>query len=258
MEDSSSVTNFDAAGLFCRKCIRNQHMLMNSLASFLPDIDDPEYSAYEEAFTRYQRTMEERYPQVCENCEQRVTERIRQNKYKAQSEHLRIIMERSKISRASRSARVRNWRYIVVVLGLLVFWASVVGQVLSDVMGAVEGSDVILKLFPSSLLEPLMFHARNLLSHISYSSQDTAAVALIAGVLAIWWNPRLHNKVEGLNGRILGLTQYYECQLIVLATRFGVWALLQDPSRFESSLPPALHVAMVIFMSLVSIQGIIQ
>jgi hypothetical protein len=248
------VPDFDQAGLFCRKCIRNQHLLMNSLATFLPDIDDPEYPVFEEDLPRYQKTMEERYPQVCENCELRVQNRIRETKYEAKSDHLRRIMERSKASRATKSARNRNWRHIVDVLGFLVYWASVAGQVLSDLLGAVEAGDVILKLFPSPSLVPLMSHASQILSWIGYSSQDTATVALIAGVLSIWWNPRLHYKVEGVSGRILGLNQYYECQLIVMAARFGVWALLQDPSRLKPSLPPTLHAVMIVFTCLVSIE----
>ncbi|CRG85344.1 Integral inner nuclear membrane protein ima1 [Talaromyces islandicus] len=244
------VLEFNQAGLFCSKCVRNQHMLMNALSSYLPDIDDPEYPAFEQDLPRYQQTMEERYPQVCENCEQRVQKRIRETKYEAKSDHLRRIMERSKASRAIKSARNQNWRHILDVLGFLVYWASVLGQVLSDMMGAVEAGDIILRLFPSPSLVPLISRASRILSWIGYSSQDTATVALIAGVFSIWWNPRLHYKVEGMHGRILGLSQYYECQLIVMAARFGVWALLQDPSRLTPSLPPALHAAMIVFTCL--------
>lgn len=254
VKDDFKALEFDQAGLFCRKCIRNQHMLINSLGSFLPDIDDPAYSAFEKDLPRYQQAMEERYPQVCENCEQRVQNRIRETKYEAKSDHLRRIMERSKTSRANKSARNRNWRHIVDVLGFLVYWASVFGQVLSDLMGTVEAGDIIIKLFPSPSLVPLMYHASGVLSWIEYSSQDIAAVALIAGVLSIWWNPRLHYKVEGIHGRFLGLNQYYQCQLIVIAVRFGIWALLQDPSRLTPSLPPTLHTAMSVFTCLVSIK----
>lgn len=252
------VPDFDQGGLFCRTCIRNQHLLVNSLASFLPDVDDPEYPAFDKDLPRYKRTMEERYPQVCENCELRVQDRIRQTKYEAKSDYLRRIMERSKASRATKSARNRNWRHIVDVLGFLVYWASVFGQVLSGIMGAIEAGDVVLELFPSPSLVPLMYHASQMLSRIGYSSQDTATVALIAGVLSIWWNPRLHYKVEGMSGRILGLNQYYECQLIVMAARFGVWALLQDPSRLKPSLPPTLHAVMIVFTCLVSIEETMQ
>lgn len=246
--------DFDEGGLFCRTCIRNQHLLIYALATFLPDIDDPDYAAFDKELPRYKKTMEERYPQVCENCEPRVQNRIRQTGYVAKSDHLRRIMERSKASRATKSARNRNWRHIVDVLGFLLFWASFLGQVLSDMMGALEAGDVVLELFPSPSLVPFMSHASQMLSRISYSSQDTATVALIAGVLSIWWNPRLHYKVEGMSGRILGLNQYYECQLIVMATRFGVWALLQDPTRLKPSLPPTLHTVMIVFTCLVSIE----
>ncbi|KAH8697164.1 Ima1 N-terminal domain-containing protein [Talaromyces proteolyticus] len=252
-QSSSQLSAFDQTELFCSKCIRNQQILINILGSYLPDIDDPRYPAFEKEYPRYRRNMEERYPQACENCEQKVNERLRETGYEAKADHLRRIMDRSKRSRASRRARNRNWRHIVDIAGLLGYWISIVVQLVSNVMGALEGSDAVIHRTPSPLLVAFMSHRSRILSWIGCSSQDLASFGLIPGLLTIWWNPRLHYKVEGFNGRILGLNQYYQCQLIVMATRFGLWALLKDTDNFEPNLPPTLHAFMIFFMILTTI-----
>ena len=81
-----------------------------------------------------------------------------------------------------------------------------------------------------------------------------AGIALIAGFMSIWWNPRLRMKLQGSGGRLVGLSEYYQIQLIVLVARGVFWALLKDPaaSGLREDLPPALHMAMGIFTCLVS------
>ena len=69
------------------------------------------------------------------------------------------------------------------------------------------------------------------------------------GILSCWWNPTLRHKVEGRNGRFVGLFQYYQVQLIVLAVRLLVWALLKDPKSngIQDTALFALHVFMIFF-----------
>lgn len=225
---------------------------MKALSSYLPDSDDPTYPIYEQQYPQYRRKMEETYPQVCENCEQKVNNRIRQAGYEAKADHLRRTMERSKVSRAAQKARRRNWRSILVVAGALGYWSSVVGQLVSDLIGTGDLLDNITGqhwTLASKYSSPM----KELVSYIGFSSQDLASISLVIGALSIWWNPKIHHKVEGLSGRILGLNQYYECQLIVMVARFAVWAWLKDTSRMEPSLPAAVHAVMILFMSVVSI-----
>ncbi|QGA13471.1 hypothetical protein EYB26_001121 [Talaromyces marneffei] len=243
---------FDQTGLFCSKCVRNQHLLMKALGSYLPDSDDPTYPIYEQQYPQYRRKMEETYPQVCENCEQKVNRRIRQTGYEAKADHLRRTMERSKMSRAVQKARRRNWRSILVVAGALGYWMSVVGQLVSDLIGACGLLDKIAGQHWPLESKNLSFIS-DAVSYIGYSSEDLAGIALLLGALSIWWNPKIHHKVEGLSGRILGLNQYYECQLIVMVARFAVWAWLKDTSRMEPSFPAAVHAIMILFMSVATV-----
>ncbi|KAL1968877.1 hypothetical protein VTN77DRAFT_1238 [Rasamsonia byssochlamydoides] len=250
--DASTPFNsidFDQSGLFCRKCVRNQHLFMKALGSYLPDPDDPAYPAYEREYPKFRKNLEERYPQVCENCEARVNQRIRQAGYEAKADHLRRMMERSKASRAARKARNRNWRSLLVFAGAVGHWASVAGQLAWSFVGAIE--DVSFdKDSPWSSFVSL---TRKVIGTRQVESHDLApyaGVALILGILSLWWNPKLRLKVEGRSGRFVGLGQYYQFQLIVLVTRFVLWALLKDPatSGMKPSLPPTLHIFMMVFM----------
>lgn len=170
-------------------------------------------------------------------------------------------MERSKASRAARKARNRNWRSILVLIGAIGHWASVAGQLAWNFVGAVEADGLVSSDEDSPFsLSSLLSHirqsiiTRQLESHLSSDLAPYAGVALILGILSLWWNPKLRLKVEGRSGRFVGLGQYYQFQLIVLVTRSVLWALLKDPatSGMKPSLPPTLHIFMMVFTIMVS------
>lgn len=231
------------------------------LASYLPPLDDPDYKEYERAYPEYRRNLEERYPQVCVDCEPRVRERIRQSGYEAKSDHLRRMMDRSKAGRAASQARKRNWRSWLIFVGAIMYWASVIGQVAWDIMGALDTGEHELydpdQPLPVSSLDSCVFDTlriRHLPSHCSTDLSPLAGLSLLAGILSIWWNPKLRAKVEGRSGRLIGLGDYYKVQLIVLVARCVFWAVLRDPSLsgLQDDIPPTLHLFMIALTFLVS------
>ena len=250
--------DLSASGLFCAQCIRNQHLFTTALASYFPATDDPSYSAYEKEFPQYRQSMEERYPQVCAKCEPNVRNRIRQTGYEAKSDHLRRMMERSKAGRTARQARNRNWRSLLVFAGAFGYWGSVAGQIAWDVLGALDaGGEVWESDHPvsPSLVSCVQqtLQERRLPSYCSVDLAPHAGLSLIAGILSLWWNPKLRSKIEGRGGRFVGLGEYYQVQLIVIVVRCAFWAVLKDPasSGLQPTLPPALHLFMIFFTILV-------
>ncbi|KAL4930650.1 uncharacterized protein BDV17DRAFT_258253 [Aspergillus undulatus] len=241
--------------LFCAQCVRNQHLFTNALASYFPPSDDPNYSAYEREYPKFRRNLEERYPQVCDKCEPRVKARIRQAGYEAKSDHLRRMMDRSKAGKAARKARQWNWRSLLVFSGALCYWASVAGQLAWDMTSALPvdrplpdaDNPSTSPSFASRFNE--MLHTLNLPSHCPVDLVPYAGLSLVAGILSIWWNPKLRLKVEGRGGRFVRLGEYYQVQLIVMVVRCAFWAVLRDPSSsgLDATLPPALHSFMIFF-----------
>ncbi|KAL4797312.1 Ima1 N-terminal domain-containing protein [Aspergillus venezuelensis] len=240
--------------LFCAQCVRNQHLFTNALASYFPSSDDPNYSAYEREYPKFRRNLEERYPQVCDRCEPRVKARIRQAGYEAKSDHLRRMMDRSKAGKAARKARQWNWRSLLVFAGAMCYWASIVGQLAWSMTSALPVEEPLRD--PEDLTSPSIasrfndtLRALNLPSHCPVDLVPYAGLSLVAGILSIWWNPKLRLKVEGRGGRFVRLGEYYQVQLIVLVVRCAFWAVLRDPSShgLDATLPPALHTFMVLF-----------
>lgn len=252
--------DFTDSDLFCSKCLRNQHLFTSALASYFPAPDDPAYSAYEREYPKFRKNLEERYPQVCENCESRVKARIRQAGYEAKADHLRRMMERSKSGRAAKKARNRNWRSLLVFAGAVCYWGSVAGQIAWNLMGALDGERVALDEKHSLSISSFVsctkqaIGTRKVGSHCSSGLACYAGLALVLGILSLWWNPRLRLKLEGRSGRFVGLGEYYKVQLIVMVVRSVAWAVLKDPSTsgMQPTLPPALHAFMMAFTILVS------
>lgn len=205
--------------------------------------------------------MEERYPQVCGKCEPRVKERIRQAGYEAKSDHLRRMMDMSKAGRVARHARNRNWRSILVFAGAIGYWGSVAGQLTWDMMGALDTDnsglmveDYLLSQSWASYIQQAL-QERQVPRHCSTDFAPYAGLSLVAGILSLWWNPKLRLKVEGRGGRFAGLGEYYQIQLIVTVVRCAFWAVLKDPSSsgLQPNMPPALHLFMIFFTVLVSL-----
>ncbi|KAL3472777.1 Ima1 N-terminal domain-containing protein [Aspergillus californicus] len=243
------------SGLFCAQCVRNQHLFTTALASYFPSSDDPNYSAYEREYPKFRKNLEERYPQVCDKCEPRVNARIRQTKYEAKSDHLRRIMDRSKTGKAARQARRWNWRSLLVLVGAVFYWASVAGQLAWDLASAVtienplSNPDNVTQSHYVVVCFQQTLRTRHLPSGCLVDMAPYAGLSLVAGILSLWWNPKLRMKVEGRGGRFLGLGEYYKVQLIVMVVRSAFWAVLRDPlsSGIDATLSPALHSFMIFF-----------
>ncbi|OOQ83968.1 hypothetical protein PEBR_32190 [Penicillium brasilianum] len=258
-DDSSPAlesTDFAGSNSFCSKCIRNQHLFRSSLAAYFPPSDDPTDAEYERGYAQFKKGLEERYPQVCDACGPRVLEEIRKKGYEAKADHLRRMMDRSRASKTLRQARDRSWQSLLVYAGAFGYWTSVGGQLAWDVMSILTSPDPSFDPdmsldTPASVLSCVSQTAQigRLPSECSFDLASTAGFALIAGLLSIWWNPKLRMKVEGRTGRFAGFAEYYQAQLITLVARCVFWELLKNPSAsaLGPSLPPALHIFMIAF-----------
>lgn len=173
-------------------------------------------------------------------------------------------MERSKTGRVARKARNRNWRSLLVFAGALGYWASVAGQLAWSIMGSLNaenapsdcGDALTLSSFAACVTQSVI--TRRVDDYCSAGLASYAGIAILLGILSLWWNPKLRFKVEGRTGRFVGLGEYYKVQLIVMVLRSAFWAVLKDPSTsgLRADLPPALHAFMIVFTILVSITTI--
>lgn len=154
-----------------------------------------------------------------------------------------------------------NWRSLLVSTGALGYWCSILGQIGWNAFGALGLGDSTWEDDQESLSSVLKtcvdqaLSQRQLDRYCSAALTPYAGLALVLGVLSLWWNPRLSDRVERRNGRLAGLDEYYRIQIFVLVARFVAWACIQDPSMsgLDPGVLPAIHIFMAIFTIIVSI-----
>ncbi|OCF54788.1 hypothetical protein L486_07924 [Kwoniella mangroviensis CBS 10435] len=96
----SSSSSSSSTSLFCHSCLANQTLIMNMLANYLPDDDDPSYPMLYAELPLYLSKLHSRYPPVCRNCQPAVDEALRKSDHRAQ-----VQAWSSALDRGARSPR---------------------------------------------------------------------------------------------------------------------------------------------------------
>ncbi|CAM1510558.1 Fc.00g008930.m01.CDS01 [Cosmosporella sp. VM-42] len=206
---------------FCSTCLKNQRLFTASLAQYLPDDpSDPSYPELERNYYRYRKSLEERYPQVCEECAERVEGKIRQAGYTAKTDHLRRMVERSRGRRVDPAkTTATDW---VNTLGRGLWWGGFLMQILwhmkviASVLkhtddGMYDPDD---KSWPTIAISGLEWVVAFL------PPPDTLIIgAITSSILSIWWNPQFVQFSRGFTKHLLGFTQWYSFQWLIIFFR---------------------------------------
>ncbi|OCF45681.1 hypothetical protein I317_00584 [Kwoniella heveanensis CBS 569] len=94
----------NSSSTFCHSCLANQTLIMNMLANYLPDDDDPSFPQLYAELPSYLAKLHSRYPPVCQNCQPAVDEALRKSDHKAQVEAWG-----SALKRGARSGISSSW-----------------------------------------------------------------------------------------------------------------------------------------------------
>jgi hypothetical protein len=214
---------------FCDVCERNQLLLNKTLAEYLPDEDDPEYEKYANSVDEYRAQLEERYPQVCENCIGRVQEQIRAAGYVAKADNLRRLLDQSK-KYQTQEETVRQWLTLSTIwLAKWTYVASVVVELIWHAAGSFIRADGTAKAcfypydcFSNAFLKRWVSEA----CVVSPVILRLVEYALLLDLLTIWWNPQLAKKTNRAGGRMRGLRTTWTIRASSLFVRFlGLLAL---------------------------------
>lgn len=210
-------------------------------------------SKHEENPLEYRRELEARYPQVCNQCEPRVRERIRASGYVAKADHLRRMMERSR--EGGRDAGGWSWKSFIISLGAIGWGLSLAGQLVWDIQGVVvanreetigeDSSSIWTCLQKSWTVLPVT-------SDCSKKYNSAAGLALGLGLLFIWWNPKLKEKSRKGGGRIVGKAEYYNLQMMLILLRSASWFVLRSPTYdSDARTVKAVHSLMFVITTVV-------
>ncbi|KAF2809695.1 uncharacterized protein BDZ99DRAFT_346695, partial [Mytilinidion resinicola] len=245
--------------LFCNTCQKNQYLLTESLANYLPSQEDPNYAKYEAAATQYRKSLEDRYPQVCENCVHKVRDRIKLASYAAKTDNMRRALQQTRQNGVFDTASW-GWKNIVVFAGGQAYILNLVLCLLWHTFGALLTAE------PEDGMSPVDTPSYQMCftqAATQYGVEPAcfslvlplAKYAFILAICSVWWNSALQNWVRRSRGRMVGLGDHLKLQLIVLAVRAASLWYLQEVGVMAMALHvfKAGHTFMIIFILLTSI-----
>ena len=226
--------------------------MTQNLADYLPATNDPRYAEFEAKYPEYRKNLEERYPQVCEDCEPKIRARIRETGYAAKTDYLRRMMERSRGSPAARS----KWRQrdTLACIGRAGSLIALAGQLIWNGLGALTAPDDGLRnddvtSFTSCISTAIV--TRQVESGCDVTAYPVATLTLFVGALCLWWNPTMQRRPLE---RAVGLAEFYRLQFILTFARFIAWYLLgrQTEHQIDQSTVRAIYATMAAFNIAVS------
>ncbi|PHH79746.1 hypothetical protein CDD83_3830 [Cordyceps sp. RAO-2017] len=249
---SSSSSRTDS--VFCPTCLKNQHLFTKSLAQYFPDDpSDPDFAQLERNYYRYRRGLEKRYPQVCDECADKVEARIRQAGYTAKTDYLRRMMDRS---RGRKHVRARTALDQVDSLGsalwrggfvLQLLWhLSLISRLLQQSAGGLRDPDDA-----GALATATAWLAR--LASPLPAPETLIRWSIATAMASIWWNPHFVQLNRGFTRHLLGFTQWYSFQGLIVFFRLVSRATLGAQGGHGQSTHAQLsaHAAMAALMSLI-------
>ncbi|KAL2206029.1 hypothetical protein CC79DRAFT_837931 [Sarocladium strictum] len=221
-QPSSPTNSSRSDNIFCDTCLKNQRLFTASLAQYLPDDpSDPINEPLDRKYYKFRRDLEERYPQVCADCEGRVQGRLQAAGYTAQTDHLRRLMANS---RARKPRKRLTPLDLAERVGRFVWWSGLILQVLwhlksvsnvmelsSEALGGMVDPDASSR---SELVTQLVEISRRL-----PSADFLIRGSITAAVLSIWWNPRFVQVTRGFSRHLLGFRQWYCFQGLIIFFR---------------------------------------
>ncbi|KAK8202733.1 Ima1 N-terminal domain-containing protein [Phyllosticta capitalensis] len=246
--------------LFCATCIQNQHIVNQTLASYLPPPDDPSFSKFEKSLPEYKKNLERRYPQVCHNCAPRVRERIKQTAHAAKADHVNRLLERAKRIGIGKRSTSFTWQSILFWWAGIFWWGSIIGHLIWSALGVYatpgplgEGKDV--EVFNGRTCMDQAQKYGVMQSECISTWYPEMRVIMLLAVATFWWNNKLAVRIESNRGRLIGLKDHLLLQGLMLLVRGTTWWMLQDPaqSMLTMDIYRAVHAAVFVFLAITAI-----
>ncbi|KAK5997724.1 Integral inner nuclear membrane protein ima1 [Cladobotryum mycophilum] len=240
--------------IFCETCLKNQRLFTASLAQYLPDDPShPDYADLERKYYRFRKDLEKRYPQVCADCAGKVDSRIRQAGYTAKTDHLRRMMEKSKGRKVQKRMTPLD---LANAAGRWLWWGGLLMQMLWHLVNMAHA----LQQHDQGMYDPDDQSALSMittwLNRFAASlppAEDLIQWSITAGFLSGWWNPHFVQVNRGFTRHLLGFTQWYSFQGLIIFLRFLFRAVISMQGGKAQSKPAQLsvHLAMTAIMSFI-------
>ncbi|PHH62340.1 hypothetical protein CDD82_2008 [Ophiocordyceps australis] len=222
--------------VFCSRCLENQHLFTRCLAQYSNNRED---FVLNREYYSFRKQQEQRYPQVCDACAVKVQQRILRAGYTAKTDHLRRMMD---MSRGKRIMTTEPTRLdYVSAIGRATWRAGFVLEMLWHAKAVV---------FVLANSMPLSAALVDLLAYLP-ATHRLASWSIAAAFASAWWNPHFVQVNRGFTRHLLGLTQWYCFQGLIIFFRLASRGLLSMNQSKDACL--SAHLAMAVVMMLMHV-----
>jgi hypothetical protein len=176
----------------------------------------------ERKYFEYRKNLEKRYPQVCEDCEPKVLERMKQAGKTAKTDYLRRLMDKSRARRSANRSNAITFSGSLESIGKCLWYIGLLGQLLWHVTALAAATA---HNYPAMLDYPLPTFLSTLLSTLSEitapipTSSTLGRWSLICSAASFWWNPKFRYLNKGFMNHIKGFGDWYKYQVLLLVVR---------------------------------------
>jgi hypothetical protein len=253
---SSRPSSPGSDSAFCSTCIQNQNLYIKTLAQYDFDTETnrPGYKEDERKYFKFRKELEQRYPQVCEDCQPKALDVMKDANKVAKHDYIRRLMDNSRRTKLKAQMSGITFYGSTVFIGKSLWYAGLFTQLLWHVVALVVAlcsnlyptSDISLpqSITTSLFIMPEDFISINIL-------KDWAYGGLLAGLVSLWWNPKFRDFERGVPKHITGFGNWYSQATILLVVRSFIFYVtgtntLSDPF---ATVTMACHGFAVLFIT---------
>ncbi|WVQ95498.1 hypothetical protein IAU59_002595 [Kwoniella sp. CBS 9459] len=245
-----------SSSTFCHSCLANQTLIMNMLANYLPDDDDPTFPALYAELPSYLAKLHSRYPPVCPNCQPAVDEALRKSDHKAQVEAWGSALNRGArpgtLSSSGESSLRSTGGYRAASLMDVVIW-RIRGTLWWCSLGLSFAQGILATTHPHYLVEQLNHEWLG-----RYLSPASLVLFHLLSISWIAWDPYWLRRVRSRDqAKVQGRGVWVRNMLLILLLRLATSVtamLIADPetgklsstSRFGYRLGFGLEIALLL------------
>ncbi|KAI5250418.1 hypothetical protein E4T43_00195 [Aureobasidium subglaciale] len=255
----------ESTNLFCKTCLKNQQMVANLLAEYLPAEDDPQYLKYEAEYPQYRKSLERRYPQVCPRCAPKVEQHLKRTNYVAKADFLTRNLERSKSNAINTLPTSASLGISALNLVAMAWWGSALFQLYWHALAflGIPGDNEEVADLTSLMVVGCSingFRLRMLPSGCPHLFVDLVRKSLYLAFWLLWWNPTFKDRLRFpyRTHHALGLADFYRYQFAILALRTTAWWYLSGPwiDGSASDINKGMHGCAALFIVLSTIASL--
>ena len=205
----------------------------------------------ERKYYKFRANLEKQYPQVCEDCEPRVLDRMREAGRTAKTDYLRRLLKQSRTRRAAARSGGITYSGFLELVGKCLWYFGLASQLLWHISGLMVAAQhnyqtVIDALAPSTALTIILWLSENSTALSTWGFRSSLA--------SLWWNPKFKHLNNGFMNHIKGFGEWYKYQATLLLVRTLYYYMMKTSVLADPLAPATLgaHIFGLGFVTYVS------